>query len=190
MSVFRAINIFRGHYSTGSLSSTLQLAPCSLGIRLMKFTVTCVCKESPRNAQSQQEGRLRRPLCCVPGWASQGLATGGLSEEAQRRGSAPVCTSTLSPSTHVPSFFRRFRGTGRRVTGHGCSTRPSGSSGMSSLGGGGSGKGRRSWGHISDVGLQALVTRSVWATVSETWPWGPAGAQAAPEHCPLQARTH
>lgn len=61
---------------------------------------------------------------------------------------------------------------------------------MSSLGGGGSGKGRRSWGHISDVGLQALVTRSVWATVSETWPWGPAGAQAAPEHCPLQARTH
>lgn len=29
----------------------------------------------------------------------------------------PVCTSTLSPSTHVPSFFRRFRGTRRRVTG-------------------------------------------------------------------------
>ena len=35
---------------------------------------------------------------------------------------------------------------------------------MSSLGGGGSGKGRWSWGHISDVGLQALVTRSVWAS--------------------------
>ena len=29
----------------------------------------------------------------------------------------PICTSMLSPSTHVPSFLRCFRGTGRRVTG-------------------------------------------------------------------------
>ena len=62
--------------------------------------------------------------------------------------------------------------------------------GSSSLGRGGSGKGRRSWGHISDVELQALVTRSTWATVCETWLWGPAGGQAAPGNVRLRPEGH
>lgn len=56
-------------------------------------------------------------LCAGVGFSRTGNRVSHSKEEAQRRSSVPICTSTLSPSTHVPSFLRWFRGMGRRVTG-------------------------------------------------------------------------